>query len=354
MITDIINNQHMVCIIVLGVLIASLAVRRHQSHEVGFLISSCILLLFCHAEVISGMLFQVEDDYALKGFHYVLSLVLLIGSLVLLLCAFLYPGIGVKRRHHSFPWSAFLVTLLPLWLSGLYVSFTRYYAELPVGMALSLLIATSAYYRFEEQGLEEKARWVEAQQARSLQEQMRPHFLFNVLAAIDQLMVDDPVRARGALENLSGYLRMNLDSFGAEKPIPFTKELEYIEEYVSLEKLCSNKEFEVVYDLAIVDFCVPPLSVQPLVENGIRHGFPPGMKDGLLIVSTQKQGDMVRVVVEDNGTPSEGTVVQQKTNVSLGLSNVRERLETQCDGSLYFHSEENGTRVVILLPLLPT
>ena len=120
---------------------------------------------------------------------------------------------------------------------------------------------------------------------------------------------------------------------------------------MALEKMNPANCFEVAYDLQIIDFTLPALSVQPLVENAIRHGVRDLGEDGVVFIITERRGDMIRIVVEDNGPgfPA-GATEQQKAHISHGLENVRMRLETQCGGSLHIHSDGNGTRLIVLIP----
>ena len=151
--------------------------------------------------------------------------------------------------------------------------------------------------------------------------------------------------------SLSDYLRQNIDALSSDKPIPFKREMEHIRAYVTLEKLRAPGEFEVVFDLQEIDFTLPALSIQPLVENAILHGVRELDGNGLVIVSTERQGDYIRVIVEDNGHGfPKGISNRQKERLSHGLENVRTRLNTQCGGSLHINSKESGARMVVLLP----
>ena len=127
--------------------------------------------------------------------------------------------------------------------------------------------------------------------------------------------------------------------------------MEHIQAYVTLEKLRAPGNFEVVFDLREVDFNIPALSIQPLVENAILHGVRELDSAGLVIISTERQGDYIRVIVEDNGHGfPKGVLERQKKRLNHGLENARIRLKTQCGGSLHINSDENGVRAVLLLP----
>ena len=113
---------------------------------------------------------------------------------------------------------------------------------------------------------------VDDRNATLLNEQMRPHFLFNSIAAIRSLCETDAALATSGLNDLAGYLRGNIDALGSARIVPFERELAHVERYVALEQLNPSSSFEVVYDLQVIDFMLPVLSVEPLVENAIAHG----------------------------------------------------------------------------------
>lgn len=244
-----------------------------------------------------------------------------------------------------------LTALVPLIFFLPACLFTEEAALFPIAETFSLLILFAFYIRGWDADLRARAEEVENHQAMVFQWQMHPHFLFNTLHTIRELTDRDPALAGAGIDNLAGYLRKNLDALTSNRMIPFSQELAHIEQYVMLEKMNPANQFEVVYDLQIIDFYLPALSVQPLVENAIRHGVRSLGRDGLVFVTTERHGEMIRIIVEDNGPgfPDDSTH-QQKEHASQGLANVRRRLETQCGGSLHIRSEPTRTRLIVLLP----
>ena len=102
--------------------------------------------------------------------------------------------------------------------------------------------------------------------------QIKPHFIFNILNSIYVLIRKDPDQARRAVEVFSDYLRMNLDSLEKEGVVDFSKEKEYVCHYLDLEKIRFQEKLSVRWDLETESFSLPALTVQPLVENAVRHG----------------------------------------------------------------------------------
>ena len=258
-----------------------------------------------------------------------------------------------KPRQQRLP--LFVTVIFPLWLAVGYwhaaYGSGAAFGTIPGALSLSLLLEIGFYHQSKEAELRDFAREVERHQALVLQEQMQSHFIFNTLHAIHDLCETDPASAAIGVDRLAGYLRQNINALSSGEQVPFVQEIEHIQAYVALEKLRAPGEFEVVFDLQEIDFTLPALSIQPLVENAILHGVRELDRNGLVIVSTERQGDYIRVIVEDNGHGFlKGISNRQKERLSHALENVRTRLDTQCGGSLHINSKKSGTRIVVLLP----
>lgn len=131
--------------------------------------------------------------------------------------------------------------------------------------------------------------------------QIQPHFLYNSLTSIAQLCEKDPKRAKTATIDFANYLRGNMNSIKDEHPVPFETELSHLKTYLSLEKMRFGDDLNIVYDIGVTDFTIPSLTVQPLVENAVKHGV--GMKEdgGTVTISTKEYDDRYKVVVSDDG-----------------------------------------------------
>lgn len=185
---------------------------------------------------------------------------------------------------------------------------------------------------------------------RLLMGQIQPHFIFNSLLAIQELCAEDPKKAEGAVQDFAIYLRGNLDAMSSTRMIPFAKELEHIRHYLSLEQADPSETFQVEYDLAVRDFRVPPLSVQPIVENAVRHGMAMRDSGGVITIATREDAWSYSIIVKDNGYGFDSATQEQMERKSIGLENVRMRLAAQCHGSLEIDSGEIGTIVRIRIP----
>lgn len=180
--------------------------------------------------------------------------------------------------------------------------------------------------------------------------QIQPHFIFNSLLAIQELCAENPKKAERAVQDFAIYLRGNLDAMTSTHMIPFDRELEHIRHYLSLEQADPSETFRVEYDLSVQDFYVPPLSVQPVVENAVRHGMAMRESGGVISIATREDARAYFVIVKDNGHGFDSATREQMKRKSIGLENVRMRLAAQCDGSLEIDSGERGTVVNIRIP----
>jgi glucose-6-phosphate-specific signal transduction histidine kinase len=202
-----------------------------------------------------------------------------------------------------------------------------------------------------EIALAEKDAAIAHQKIRIMQNQIRPHFIFNSLLAIKQLCTEEPQTAANALQHFSTYLRMNLDAMTDERLVPFDREVECIREYVALEQADPANEFEVLYELEFMDFRLPLLTVEPMVENAIRHGLASRKKDGIVKVRSYREGDHAVILVEDNGSGYGSETRQQAEHRSIGIQNAKDRLAMQCKGELSIINTGRGTIVKIDIPL---
>ena len=170
--------------------------------------------------------------------------------------------------------------------------------------------------------------------------QIQPHFLYNSLNAIRGLCRKDPEQAREAIGSFAEYLRGNMDSLNNRKPIPFTRELSHIENYLKLEKFRFGDELKVNYDIKEKNFFIPALSVQPLVENAVKHGICEKENGGTLTLKTYRDGEYIVIEVSDDGIgfDAEKLISEDKERSHIGIQNTRERLKQMIGASLTIES----------------
>lgn len=198
--------------------------------------------------------------------------------------------------------------------------------------------------------LQEKEMQAELEKSKTavMLSQIQPHFLYNSLGAIRELCRQDPEEARSALSTFITYLRGNMDSIQREHTIHFSKELDHISEYLKLEKLRFGDDLNVVYDIQEKDFYIPSLTIQPLVENAVKHGICSREEGGTVTVHTHREGDLIIVKIQDDGVGFDMDKLDKIEDI--GLKNVRSRLMHIVNGKLEIESRENvGTTATITI-----
>ena len=142
-----------------------------------------------------------------------------------------------------------------------------------------------------------------------------------------------------------------MNSLKEQAPVPFESELRHLETYLSLEKMRFGDELNIEYDIEATDFLIPSLTVQPLVENAVKHGV--GMKEdgGTVTIATKEFNDRYEVIVSDDGVGFDTAKKPNDGRTHIGMENVRNRLKTMCNAVLNIESTVGkGTVATITIP----
>lgn len=179
--------------------------------------------------------------------------------------------------------------------------------------------------------------------------QIRTHFVFNILNAISGMCEYDPQKADETLVMFSRYLRSNINIMEEDEPEAFTKSLEYLEEYVFLEQVRFGEKIQFAKIIEAENFKIPPLVLQPLVENAIRHGLLHKKQGGTVSLHTWAQNGDSIIEIADDGVGFDTADVPGEE--SVGMKNVRFRLKHMVGGTMDVKSTPGqGTTVTILIP----
>lgn len=223
------------------------------------------------------------------------------------------------------------------------IIFVLYEKNRSVALVKSMLEAETVKRQLAESKLE-----LERSKNTLLMAQIQPHFITNSLMALRARCADNP-EVYESLTNFSRYLRSNFEALGEVSLISFEKEMQNIEAYLALEKDNFGDRLNIVYDIAFDGFLVPALSVQPLVENAVRHGVGTYDKGGTVLIRTYRDGDNVVAEVTDDGSGKSNITEKQKDRKGIGIKNVQSRLESFGFGRLEIFSSESGTTARITL-----
>ena len=197
----------------------------------------------------------------------------------------------------------------------------------------------------KQREIAQQQRKIANQRANIMVLQMRPHFIYNTLMSIYSLCNLEPQKARQITLDFTNYLRRNFNAVASDSTIPFATELEHTRAYMAVEQAQYDDKLIVSYDTPYTQFRLPPLTLQPIVENAVKHGIDPEGDPLCISVRTRCTDSGTHIIVEDNGSgvdPSDGS------KPHTALKNIQERLEMMCSGSMTIKPREGGGTVVTI------
>ena len=268
-----------------------------------------------------------------------------------LLFHLMYCTVSVYRNRGAKIWIA-ITNVAIIFISAL-LDVSPAYLDYPVSYTTIAVVCCSLFYyiwlHLEFAREHEKALMAE-QRVKIMISQIQPHFLYNTLSTIQALCQTDPQKAFETTEKFGLYLRNNIDSLDQPELIPFEKELEHTKIYADIEMIRFSK-ISVEYNINVSDFCVPALSIQPLVENAIRHGVR-SREHGIVNVETRiDENGFNEILISDNGVGFDVNELCSKDGAHIGITNVKERIEEMCEGTFDIDSRiGKGTKITIKLP----
>ena len=183
----------------------------------------------------------------------------------------------------------------------------------------------------------------------TMMSQIRPHFIYNTLGSIEQLCELDPPKAGELVHNFAKYLRGNFGELDNPKPILMSQEMEHVRHYINIENV-RFPDMTFTFEMRSEDFRLPALTVQPIVENAIKHGLMKLEKGGSIRVISYETDTDYCIMVEDDGVGFDTSkLLDDKKHI--GIRNIRARLEVMVDGKLEIDSTPGvGTKVLITIP----
>ncbi len=216
---------------------------------------------------------------------------------------------------------------------------------------LSLMIIYLMIQKDRVRKTKQQKKELEEMRMQLMLSQIQPHFIFNSLSCVRRLITKDQEEAVAALEKFSLYLRKNLDSMNSSQAVPFLHELEHTKEYLYLERLRFGERIQVHYQIECDHFALPVLTVQPIVENAVKHGVLEKAEGGTIWISAWETADAFQIRVADDGVGFDPLTETANGKSHVGIANVRYRLQAQCNGTLQIESKPGaGTSVTIQIP----
>ncbi len=306
---------------------------------------SASFILLCITQFTEGIYDITPENLFIRGPWYPVLIAPMIALVVVNLA-------GVIRRRHKLTkkyYIAFLVYLLPLLIAMTVQAFTTAFLLIVVAVSVSALSMLGIVLADQVEQYLRQQREISNQQARIAVLQMRPHFIYNTMMSIYYLCEQNSKKAQQVTLDFTTYLRKNFHAIASEDTIPFSEELEHTRAYLAVEQAQFADNLFVEYDTPQTMFRVPALTLQPIVENAVKHGMDPDAAEPLRIsIRTRKTDAGHEIVVEDNGP---GFSPTDDKEPHIALKNIRERLSMMCGGTLTIEPREGGgTRVTVFVP----
>jgi sensor histidine kinase YesM len=325
----------------IGYLTSSLYANSRAAYFVFMLLNClCVLsILFCIGNAFFGYAYYVTE-----AGHYEHS-----GSFAMGVCYLLYPIISTiavvlvsllaKRSSRNNSLAFLLYTIFPL--AGVIIDYTFHgIAMKGAGFAISILVIYTSIYRVRRKELENKRTAL-------MLSQINPHFIYNTFSAIAATCDSSPKQAKQLTIDFAQYLRRNINSLSCEDLISFDQELEHVECYLKIEKARFRESLNVIYSIQCRNFYLPPLTLQPLVENAVKHGITKRVTGGTVKISTYEEETYYVVEIIDDGVGFD----VEKAEMHVGLENVRSRLAAMCKADMQIKSTVGvGTRIRLEIP----
>ena len=321
-------------------------VQPYKKHIFALIIVICNTLIYL-TSLFSGVTFFIDqNNHFMRG---PLCFTALYVS-IFLLAYLVYCTIYEYRHRKASIWVAIANAVLIV--LGASADLSPLYVDYPVAYLSIAVVCSSLFYYIwlHLEFVREHENALKAEQRiKIMMSQIQPHFLYNTLTTIQSFCLTDPQKAFETTGKFGTYLRNNIDSLEQSDLIPLQKELEHTKVYADIEMLRFPK-INVEYNVEEDDFFVPALTIQPLVENSIRHGVR-NREYGLVKIETQKAEGFYVVTVRDNGVGFNTEAPLSDEGSHIGIKNVRERIEEMCGGTLTIDSRINeGTVVTIRIP----
>lgn len=355
-------NRLLSFVAMIGIMLAPVSFMRYLCQQEGterkvlrqYRMQGTILSLICTILFVLQLLNIVQIRSVL--YHYVVA-ILITGIIILggSVCGFMNKS--DKQEHRTikvvdaiFGVSAILDAVRYLARgNGRFIPFSMIIAAIHCFIIISLSVKHTIALNKLSYQLEQE---IKESRSKLMLSQIKPHFLYNCLGVIRELCRKDPEKAEEAVLRFSKYLRQCTDAIDSDVPVPIKEELENVDNYIELERIRFGDAIKVEYDIQTTDFSVPVLTLQPIVENAVKHGLRKKPGGGCIFIGTYDAGDSNLVIIRDDGVGIKEMQEDLYDNENhVGLKNVRFRIEELAGGSMSIISEPDiGTEVRMIFP----
>ena len=325
-------------------LCAKKSVRKSAVLYINIALCAALFILLIITQFTDGIYYFTNDNEFVRGKWYWV----LIAPMLALIALNLFEIIRERKLLDRKYFIAFLIYLLPLLVIMTLQAFISVFIFIVIGVSITALSMFGIIMADQVEQNRRQQREIADQRASITVLQMRPHFIYNTMTSIYYLCEQDPKKAQQVTLDFTTYLRKNFTAITKKEPIPFVEELEHTRAYLAVVKAQFEDNLSVEFDTPHTSFHLPPLTLQPLVENAVKYGMNIDSTEPLrVIVKVEKVEKGSLITVSDNGP---GISSDDNGEPHIALNNICERLAL-INGTLTISSNESeGTTIQILIP----
>lgn len=322
--------------------------RKKVSFIFVYIISAvCAVYIFLSIiSLFNGMLFSFDDNgYFVYGSMYILVRAFDLISIIAEILLVLFYRKMLTLRERIFLISFGVLPMLSVTLQPFWDPVPQYLA-----VTLSLIVIYILFHGEITRQLSEKEMQLADSRISIMLSQIQPHFMHNMLTTIMYMCRTDPEEAEKTVGQFAHYLRTNMDSLSLKQCIQFEAELKHVKTYWSLEEKRFGDKIRAIYDIRENSFMLPALTIQPIIENAVKHGMRKN-KQLTVTIRTYSDENNYYVQINDDGRGFDVNALKNDGKSHVGITNVQQRLKMMCDGELMINSVTNqGTDAVIKIP----
>lgn len=301
-------------------------------------------IMLVASQYIDAFSYVTADNQFFRGPLWALGLFPVVVTLLLNIIAVFRRRKKLSKKYYI----GLLVYLLPMTVALSVHLFLSVDFFIVFGMSLFALIMFGLILTDNEEKFIRQQQEIAHQRASIMVLQMRPHFIYNTMTGIYYLCDQDPQKAKQVTLDFTTYLRKNMAAIASEKMIPFSDELEHTRAFLAVEQAQFEDTLFVSFDTSYTLFRLPPLTLQPIVENAVKHGMRSSSDPIHISVATRQREKTVEIIVEDDGP---GFKPADDNEPHIALNNIRQRLELMCGGKLEISQRDGGgTSVKLTIP----
>ena len=315
------------------------SVRKNPIFYINITLCLVLFILLIITQFTDVIYYFTNDNDFIRGDFYWVLILPMLALIAINLGLIIYKRKELDKKYLI----AFLIYLLPLLIVMTLQAFTSVFIYIVVAVSISALSMFGIIMTDQVEHYLRQQKEIADQRSSIAVLQMRPHFIYNTMTSIYYLCKQDPNKAQQVTLDFTTYLRKNFNAITSKEPIPFVEELEHTRAYLAVVQAQYEDNLLVEFDTPHTQFRVPPLTLQPLVENSVKYGLNIDSTEPLKVsVKTEKVDNGSVIIVSDTGP---GISNKDNGEPHIALNNIRERLSA-IKGTLTISPNENGGTIV--------